>query len=145
MVTTEVDGRPRNRVVRLRMEGRHAGFDRVIVDHIPAGRGHNGGRIAFGPDGMLYVGTGDVYQPRQAQNRSSLAGKILRATPEGRPARSNPWRRSPIYSLGHRNVQGLAWHPLTGDLFASEHGPTGEGGVIAHDEINVIRRGANFG
>ena len=134
-----------NRVIRMRITGDAASRDRVIVDAIPAGVNHNGGRIAFGPDGMLYIGTGENFQRALAQDRANLGGKILRVTPDGAVPADNPFPDSPIYSLGHRNVQGLAWHPETRDLFTSEHGPSGEGGLGAYDEINVGRAGGNFG
>jgi quinoprotein glucose dehydrogenase len=134
-----------NRVVRLRVEGERAVMDRVIVDNIPAGTNHNGGRIAFGPDGMLYVGTGETFERALAQAPGGLNGKILRVTPDGGVPPDNPRPGSPVWTLGHRNVQGLAWDPRTGQLFASEHGPSGEGGLRAYDEINVIRPGANYG
>lgn len=139
------DGEDANRVVRLRDEGKFGRFDKVIVDHIPAAIFHDGGRIAFGPDGMLYVTTGDASEPELAQNSASLAGKVLRVTPEGEIPQDNPFPGSPVWTLGHRNAQGLAWHPETGDLFATEHGPTSEFGLFARDEINVIRRGRNYG
>jgi quinoprotein glucose dehydrogenase len=132
-------------VVRLRFDGARASFDRVIVDGIPGGRNHDGGRIAFGPDGMLYVGTGETFQRELAQMPDNLGGKILRVTPDGAPAPGNPRPGSPVYSLGHRNVQGFAWHPDTGELFASEHGPSGEDGLRAHDEINLIAKDGNYG
>lgn len=134
-----------NRVVRLRDEGGHGRFDRVILDGIPGRVFHNGGRIAFGPDGLLYITTGEAFDAGLAQDMSSLGGKILRLTPEGRVPADNPFPGSPVYSLGHRNPQGLAWHPRTGDLFASEHGPSGEVGFGAYDEINVIAPGRNYG
>jgi glucose/arabinose dehydrogenase len=124
------DGTTANRVIRLVDEGERASLDRVIIDGIPSAVVHNGGRVAFGPDGMLYVATGDAREPRLSQDPDSLAGKILRLTPEG---------------LGLRNPQGLAWHPETGDLFASEHGPSGEFGLRAYDEVNVIEPGGNYG
>ena len=134
-----------NRVVRLRFDGARASFDRAVVDGIPGGRNHDGGRIAFGPDGMLYVGTGETFQRELSQMPDNLGGKILRVTPEGEPAPGNPRPDSPVYSLGHRNVQGFAWHPDSGELFASEHGPAGEDGLSAHDEVNVIAKGGNYG
>jgi glucose/arabinose dehydrogenase len=134
-----------NRVIRLEHVGEHARFDRVILDNIPGARFHNGGRIAFGPDGMLYVATGELFEADLAQRLDSLAGKILRITPEGEIPPDNPSSRSPIYSYGHRNPQGLAWHPETGELYASEHGPSGEFGFGAYDEINIIRPGRNYG
>jgi quinoprotein glucose dehydrogenase len=94
---------------------------------------------------MLYIGTGETFRRELAQQPGNLGGKILRVTPDGAPAPGNPDPGSPVYTLGHRNVQGLAWHPETGELFASEHGPSGEESLRAHDEINVIRKGANYG
>jgi quinoprotein glucose dehydrogenase len=135
----------RNRVVRLADEGPTGRFDRVILDGIPGWTFHNGGRIAFGPDGMLYVATGENFEAERAQDLQSLAGKILRVTPDGEVPADNPLPGSPIYSYGHRNPQGLAWDQASGALFASEHGPTGEFGLGAHDEINVIRAGGNYG
>ena len=134
-----------NRVVRFKLEGDAARFDRVIVSGIPGARNHNGGRIGFGPDGMLYVGTGETFEAELAQDRDSLGGKLLRVTPEGGVPADNPTPGSLIYTSGHRNIQGLAWHPETGHLFASEHGPSGEFGLRAFDEINVIAAGGNYG
>lgn len=135
----------KNRIIRLRDEGDRGRFDRVIFDGLPGWTFHNGGRIAFGPDGMLYVATGETFKAELAQDLSSPAGKILRLTPEGGVPADNPFPNSPIYSYGHRNPQGLAWEPQSGALFASEHGPTGEFGLSAYDEINVIRAGGNYG
>lgn len=132
-------GQIRNRVLRLKIGGERAALDRIILDGIPGGVNHNGGRIRFGPDGMLYVTTGDRYEPELAQDRESLGGKILRIAPDGSIPADNPWPGSPVYSLGHRNPQGLAWHPETGELYASEHGQS------AHDEINRIEAGGNYG
>ncbi len=134
-----------NRVVRFVFDGSQARFERVILGGIPGARNHNGGRIAFGPDSMLFIGTGEIFQAARAQDLSDLGGKILRVTAEGAVPADNPFPDSPVFSLGHRNVQGLAWHPRTGALFASEHGPSGEFGLHAYDEINVVRRGLNFG
>lgn len=135
----------KNRVIRLEDRGDHGRFDKVIIENIPGGLNHNGGRIAFGPDGMLYVTTGETFEAQLAADLNSLGGKILRLTPEGKVPEDNPFPDSPVYSFGHRNPQGLAWDPETGDLFASEHGPSGEFGLRAHDEINVIRPGGNYG
>jgi glucose/arabinose dehydrogenase len=134
----------RNRVERLREQDGRLLRDRVLLDGIPGAFVHDGGRITFGPDGMLYIGTGDARQPGLAQNPQSLAGKILRITPDGDIPKDNPIRGSPVYSLGHRNVQGLAWHPRTKDLYATEHGPSGERGCC-QDEVNIIRPGGNYG
>ena len=145
MHTYKKAGKLQNRVVRLRDEGGKGTFDRVILDNMPGGRFHDGGRIAFGPDGMLYITLGETGDADLAQDPGSLGGKILRITPEGEIPSDNPFKGSPVYSLGHRNPQGLAWHPETKALFSSEHGPSGEFGLFARDEINVIKKGANYG
>lgn len=134
-----------NRVVRLKDEGDRAEFDQVVIDQIPGGRFHDGGRIAFGPDGLLYITTGETFEAHLAQDLESLGGKILRLTPDGKIPADNPFDESPIYSYGHRNPQGLAWHPDTGELYASEHGPSGEFTFGAYDEINIIKAGGNYG
>ena len=135
----------KNKVVRLVDQGGRATLDRTLLDDIPGAFNHNGGRIAFGPDGMLYVATGDTYESALAQDMNSLAGKILRLTPDGAIPADNPFHGSPVWSLGHRNPQGLAWHPASGELFASEHGPSGEFGLGGHDEINLVVAGGNYG
>ena len=127
-----------NRVVRLTVRDGRAGDERMVIEHLPAARIHNGCRLKFGPDGKLYITTGDAADPRLAQRLDSLAGKILRLNPDGTPPEDNPIPRSPVYSFGHRNPQGLAWDP-SGHLFAAEHGPSG------HDEVNYIRPGVNYG
>lgn len=139
------DGTLDNRVVRLRDSGDTATIDKVILAGIPGARLHDGGRIGFGPDGMLYITTGENFEADMAQDLSSLGGKILRITPDGAIPADNPFQGSPIWSYGHRNPQGLAWQPGTGKLFASEHGPSGEYARFAHDEINVIVKGGNYG
>jgi glucose/arabinose dehydrogenase len=135
----------RNRVVRLKDNGTTGIIDRVIIDNIPGGRFHNGGRIAFGPDGMLYITAGETFEAKLAQDLNSLGGKILRVTSEGDSPKDNPFNGSPVYSYGHRNPQGFAWQPSTGRLFESEHGPSGESARFAHDEINIIVKGGNYG
>ncbi len=119
-------------------------IDTEILDKIPGGRVHNGGRIKFGPDGKLYITTGETWKKELAADKNSLAGKILRINPDGSTPVDNPWSSS-VYSIGNRNSQGLAWHPVSGKLYSSEHGPSGENGWRAHDEINIIEAGANYG
>ncbi len=101
--------------------------------------------LAFGPDGMLYVGTGDIQHPETSQDLKTLSGKILRITPDGRIPEDNPFPDSPVYSYGNRVVQGMTWDPRTDALFASEHGPSGEIGPKHRDEINIIKSGGNYG
>ncbi|MBV2353409.1 PQQ-dependent sugar dehydrogenase [Streptomyces sp. J2-1] len=132
-----------NRIVRMRYAeekppGEQLGAPDTVFKGIPKGFVHNGGRIAFGPDGMLYAGTGESGQRGLAQDRDSLGGKILRLTPEGDPAPGNPFPRSPVYSYGHRNVQGLAWDSRQ-RLFASEFGQD------TWDELNAVRPGGDYG
>jgi len=115
----------------------------IIIDDIPGALWHDGGRIAFGPDGKLYITTGDAVNPGWSQDLSSLAGKILRINPDGTIPDDNPFDSSPIFSYGHRNPQGIAWSN-DGLLVSSEHGPSGEMGY-GHDEINVIVKGKNYG
>ncbi len=110
----------------------------VLLDNIPSARFHDGGRLKFGPDGKLYITTGDATTPSSAQDIDSLAGKILRMSKDGTVPEDNPFGNY-VYSYGHRNPQGLAWHPETNELYASEHGPD------RNDEINIIRPGQNYG
>ncbi|MFC3575416.1 PQQ-dependent sugar dehydrogenase [Streptomyces yaanensis] len=138
-LTTDSD----NRIVRMLYDakkpaGQQLGAPDTVLKGIPKGFIHNGGRIAFGPDGMLYAGTGESGSGGLAQDLKSLGGKILRITPEGNPAPGNPFPDSPVYSYGHRNVQGLAWDSRQ-RLFASEFGQN------TWDELNAIKPGGNYG
>ncbi len=133
-VSTAVD----NRIVRSSFAGGGLGPSEVVLDGIPNGFIHDGGRLEFGPDGFLYVSTGETGQPDLAQDRGSLGGKILRITPDGDPAPGNPDPSSPIWSWGHRNVQGLAFDDA-GNLWASEFGDS------TYDELNLIEKGQNYG
>lgn len=127
-----------NRVVRMAWDGTRLGAPEAVVTGIPKANIHNGGRITFGPDGMLYVATGDAGATELAQQPDSLGGKVLRVTPAGEPAPGNPTPGSPVYSLGHRNVQGLAFD-ASGALWASEFGSS------KADELNEIIPGGNYG
>jgi glucose/arabinose dehydrogenase len=125
-----------NRIVRFKLGDTAA--PQVIFDGLDKAGIHNGGRIAFGPDDMLYVGTGDAGNGSAAQDRSDPNGKILRLTPDGKPAPGNPAEGSPVWTLGHRNVQGLAW-AADGTMYGIEFGQN------RYDEVNVIEPGRNYG
>ncbi|WP_189714823.1 PQQ-dependent sugar dehydrogenase [Streptomyces chryseus] len=137
--TTESD----NRIARMLYDekkpaGQQLGAPDTILRGIPKGTVHNGGRIAFGPDKMLYAGTGETGETGLAQDKKSLGGKILRMTPDGEPVHGNPEADSVVYSYGHRNVQGLAWDSEK-RLWAAEFGQN------TWDELNLIRPGGNYG
>ncbi|MGZ4591024.1 MAG: PQQ-dependent sugar dehydrogenase [Actinomycetes bacterium] len=133
-----VSTRTDNRVVRMRYRNGRLGALHVVLKGIPRGLHHNGGRIAFGPDRMLYVSTGESGRPALAQQKSSLGGKILRITPTGGVPAGNPFPGSKVWSYGHRNVEGLAWDSA-GRLWATEFGDK------SWDELNLIRPGHNYG
>ena len=132
-----------NKLVRYQMIDGVVNEDKVLIEGIPGGPFHDGGRIQFGPDGKLYITTGEAGDPKLSQNLNSLGGKILRINSDGTIPDDNPWENSPIYSIGHRNPQGIDWDD-SGNLIATEHGPSGWRGS-AHDEINVIIPGKNYG
>jgi len=134
-----------NRVVRYREEKGGLSGQTIILDNIPGAQFHDGCRVAFGPDGKLYVTTGDATKRQLAQQMDSLAGKILRLNPDGTIPADNPFPGSPVYTFGHRNAQGLAWHPTTKTAFSTEHGPSGFDGPEGGDEFNLIRAGKNYG
>src|SRR5450759_1733425 len=127
-----------NRVMRMTFNGATLKADKVIVEGIAKAGNHNGGRLAFGPDGYLYVSTGEAGLRDPAQDKGSLSGKILRVTAKGAPAPGNPFPGSRVWSLGHRNVQGMAWDK-SGTMYASEFGQN------TWDELNRIEPGRNYG
>lgn len=127
-----------NRLVRMRYTGTSLADEEVLLDHIPGARNHDGSRLAIGPDRLVYMTTGDAQNAALAQDLGALAGKVLRFTLDGKPAQDNPFG-SEVYSFGHRNPQGLAFHPITGMLYSTEHGPQD------NDEVNQILAGRNYG
>ena len=132
------------RVVRYRESGNTFVEPLVLLDNIPAFHNHAGGRLLFGPDGKLYVTTGDADDPLMTQRLDTLNGKILRLNADGSIPADNPFVgkagvRPEVWSYGHRNSQGIAFHPRTGELWETEHGPDGG------DEINVVKKGQNYG
>ena len=132
-----------NRVVRYKYDGDKLSNEEIIVDSIPGAANHDGGRIKFGPDGYLYITTGDAQTPPLSQDTNSLAGKILRVTDTGESVPGNPFNNE-IYSYGHRNPQGIAWD-IQGNLWSTEHGPSGIWPNCCQDELNFIEIGANYG
>jgi aldose sugar dehydrogenase len=132
------DGRLINRVARYREVLNRLEEGVVLLDDIPGATIHNGSRVRFGPDGALYVTTGDAADPMIAQDLQSIGGKILRLREDGTRPDDNPFGTL-IFSYGHRNTQGIDWHPLSGELWQTEHGPVGD------DEVNRIVAGANYG
>lgn len=144
--TAVKNGTPVNQVERWQLStgGAAATFDRLIIDNIPVAQYHNGGRIRFGPDDMLYVGTGDARSPDTSQNLNSLAGKILRLTPDGEVPADNPIAGNPAFIYGVRNTQGFDWFDAS-TLWVTDHGPSGDLGLYGHDEVNVARAGDNLG
>lgn len=140
--TSDDGARSENRIERRPIAGDPGalalGDAETVLDGIPAAGNHNGGRIAFGPDGMLYATTGDAGDRGSAQDPGALSGKILRLTPDGAVPDDNPFPGSPVYTLGHRNPQGIAWTE-DGTMYASEFGQD------TWDELNEIVAGGNYG
>lgn len=130
-----------NRVVRMVYKGKKVSDEKTLIDKIPGAANHNGGRLKFGPDGLLYVTTGDAQEPSRAQDTKSLAGKILRVKSDGSKPADNPFDNL-VYSYGHRNPQGLAWDSK-GQLWSTEHGRSGAQSGL--DELNMIQKGHNYG
>jgi glucose/arabinose dehydrogenase len=136
-----VEGSPMNRIARFKLEGDELKFDKTIIENIPSALYHDGGQIAFGPDGMLYATTGDAEVKENAQNLKSLAGKTLRLTPDGDIPSDNPFGTA-VWSYGHRNAQGIAWDDR-GRMWQTEHGRSGA--LSGLDELNMVEKGKNYG
>jgi glucose/arabinose dehydrogenase len=140
-------GRRQNRLVRLREQDGKGVMDKILLDGIVGAELHDGGRVKIGPDGKLYVTVGEAGNGALAQDLGSPNGKILRLERDGSIPADNPFPRSPIWSYGHRNPQGLAWDAF-GRLYATEHGPSGTPALLqdcCHDEVNRIDAGVNYG
>lgn len=135
--TYSAQGETRNQVVRMRFDGTTLGTPEVLLAGIPGSSIHNGSRLVFGPDRLLYVTTGDAAASPLAQDRASLAGKVLRLTLDGQPAPGNPFG-TVVFSYGHRNPQGMVFTP-DGTLYITEHGQS------ESDEVNLIEAGRNYG
>ncbi len=139
--TTKENGDIKNRVEKYKLEGNNLVNRKEIVSGIKGSSNHDGGRIKFGPDGYLYITTGDAENSNLAQDKNSLNGKILRVDTDGNKAPDNPFNNL-VYTYGHRNPQGLTWDDK-GNLWATEHGPSGP--QTGNDEINLIKKGLNYG
>ncbi len=140
----------RVRVVRYRETPNGLAEPKVIIDNIPAAQFHAGCRLRFGPDGKLYITTGDATERAVAQQLDSLAGKTLRLNDDGTVPSDNPFVGQPntrpeVWSYGHRNAQGLDWQPGTNLMFQTEHGPSGFDGPGGGDEVNIVEKGKNYG
>ncbi len=143
------DGK-RVRVVRYKFADNKFGEPKTIIENIPAAPNHAGTRADFGPDGKLYVTTGDASETELGQDLTTLAGKTLRLNDDGSVPADNPFinqkgTRPEIWSYGHRNAQGLAWQPGSNLMFQTEHGPSGFDGPGGGDEVNLVERGKNYG
>lgn len=133
-----------NRIARYLLEGNAARMDRIVFDGIPAAQFHDGGRMHFGPDGMLYVGTGDGREPSRSRDPRSPSGKILRIGRDGEIPADNPIAGNPMWIRGVRNVQGFDW--IDGEhVVLADHGPSGELGRSGNDELDVATRGDDLG
>lgn len=128
----------RNRLVRMRFDGTNLVSPETLLENVPGNRNHDGSRLTVGPDGFLYMTTGDAGRSALAQDLGSPAGKVLRLTLDGQPAPGNPFGTL-VYSFGHRNPQGIVFHPTTGALYVAEHGPRD------NDEVSRVEMGGNHG
>jgi len=133
------------KVIRFKDNGDELTDEKILIDNIPAERYHAGCRLRFGPDGKLYITTGDAGERELAQDVNNLYGKILRINSDGSIPEDNPYSGNPVWSYGHRNPQGIDWYPGTDILYSTEHGPSGFDGPGGGDEVNVIVKGGNYG
>lgn len=146
-LTVDEGGERFNRVLRMRLsdDGLTAAEDKVIIDTIPGAQYHDGGRLRFGPDKMLYVGTGDAREPDTSQDADNVAGKLLRLTPDGDVPPDNPLPGKKAFLTGIRNTQGFDWFDDQKTMAVTDHGPSGDTSRSDHDEVNVVTAGQNLG
>lgn len=133
------------KVVRYKDNGNSVSDELILIDKLPGAKNHAGCRLRFGPDGKLYITTGDATDREIAQDLKNMGGKILRLNSDGSIPSDNPWPNSPVWSYGHRNPQGIDFYPGTSILWETEHGPSGFDGPGGGDEVNVIVKGGNYG
>jgi glucose/arabinose dehydrogenase len=133
------------KVVRFTDKGYNLSDEKIIIDNLPAEKYHAGCRLKFGPNGKLYITTGDAGKRELAQVKNSLYGKILRINSDGTIPSDNPFPDNPVWSYGHRNPQGMDWYPGTDIMYSTEHGPSGFDGPGGGDEVNIIVKGENYG
>lgn len=133
------------KVVRYKDNGNSVSDELILIDKLPGAKNHAGCRLRFGPDGKLYITTGDATDREIAQDLKNMGGKILRLNSDGSIPSDNPWQNSPVWSYGHRNPQGIDFYPGTSILWETEHGPSGFDGPGGGDEVNVIVKGGNYG
>jgi glucose/arabinose dehydrogenase len=145
MYTARTPDGMENRVSRIREVGGRGGEEEILLGGIPVAGNHSGGTLRFGPDGMLYIAAGDTFDRDRATNLDDLAGSVLRLTPQGAVPPDNPFPGNPIWAYGVRNPHGLDFQPGTGQLFAADHGPSGEDGARAHDRLIILEAGRHHG
>jgi glucose/arabinose dehydrogenase len=133
------------KVERYTDEGNVLSKGAVIIDNLPGAKNHCGCRIKFGPDKKIYITVGDATDREYAQDMNKMNGKLLRINSDGSIPSDNPFSGSPIWSLGHRNSQGIDWYPGTNILYSTEHGPSGFDGPGGGDEVNIVYKGMNYG
>jgi glucose/arabinose dehydrogenase len=133
------------KVVRYKDNGNYVSDELILIDKLPGAKNHAGCRLRFGPDGKLYITTGDATDREIAQDLKNMGGKILRLNSDGSIPSDNPWSNSPVWTYGHRNPQGIDFYPGTSILWETEHGPSGFDGPGGGDEVNVIVKGSNYG
>lgn len=134
-----------NRIIQIKDNESSLEVQKTILENAPAARFHAGCELAIGPDKKMYITFGDATEKSLAQDKNSLAGKILRINTDGTIPSDNPFSDSLVWSLGHRNPQGITWNPLNNEMYSVEHGPSGNDGPLGGDEVNHVIKGENYG